>query len=66
MAVKECTLSAQGVGVEDLPEIYREEYLHAVELTRAEHDPATEWDQFVEELWKALVPAFGLDVAACG
>lgn len=56
-------MSARGIGTEDLPEIYREEYLHAIELTKAEHDPATDWNQFVEELWRALVPAFGLDVS---
>ena len=54
----------RGLGVEDLPEIYRQEYLHAVEMAKAHHDPADEWDAFVELLWQALVPAFGLDVEA--
>jgi hypothetical protein len=53
---------ARGVGLEDLPEIYRSEYLHAIELTRVSNDPSTDWDGFVEALWRALVPAFGLDV----
>lgn len=51
-----------GVAIEDLPEIYREEYLFAVENIRRRHDPTTDWDGFVEALWRALVPAFGLDV----
>jgi hypothetical protein len=51
-----------GLGAGDLPEIYRAEYLHAIELVRAEHDPTTDWDRFVDALWSALVPAFGLDV----
>lgn len=52
----------RGIGVEDLPDVYREEYLHAVEIAKAIHDPGSDWDNFVEALWLALVPAFGLDV----
>jgi hypothetical protein len=52
----------RGLGVEDLPEVYREEYMHAVEIAKAIHDPGSDWDNFVEALWLALVPAFGLDV----
>lgn len=61
---KERTVTARGLGTADLPEIYREEYLHAIELTKAQHDPATDWEGFVDSLWKALVPAFGLDVSS--
>ena len=52
-----------GLGVDDLPEIYRAEYLHAIELARAQHEPHSDWEGFVDALWGALVPAFGLDVA---
>jgi len=50
-----------GISVDDLPEIYREGYLHAIEAAREEHDPATEWEAFREYLWAALVRVFGLD-----
>ena len=50
-----------GISVDDLPEIYREGYLHAIEAAREEHDPATEWEDFREYLWVALVQVLGLD-----
>ena len=59
-------MTMSGIDVEDLPDIYREEYLRAVELIREEHDPATEWDEFVDGLWSALVPALGLDAVRVG
>lgn len=60
----EATLMDQqaGIGIDDMPAIYREGYLHAIESARDEHDPATEWDRFREYLWHALVGVFGLDV----
>lgn len=39
----------------------REEYLYAVEMARALHDPATEWDGFRDALWSFLVRVFGLE-----
>lgn len=51
----------RSITVEDLPEIYRAGYLHAIESARAEHDPATEWDAFTNYLWSALVHVFGLE-----
>ena len=51
-----------GISVDDLPEIYRQGYLHAIENARAEHDPGTDWDGFREYLWEALIRVFGLDV----
>ncbi len=51
-----------GIGREDLPEIYHEGYLQAVESARAEHDPADDWAGFREYLWQSLVRVFGLDV----
>ncbi len=50
-----------GITADDLPEIYREGYLHAIEAAREEHDPATEWEAFREYLWVALVRVFGVD-----
>lgn len=55
-------MANQGMGVDDVRTIYREEYLYWIEQTRARHDPCDDWEAFREELWKALVPAFGLDV----
>jgi hypothetical protein len=46
--------------IEDLPDIYREEYLYAVEMARAVHDPGAEWNEFTEVLWSYLSRAFGL------
>ena len=51
----------RGITVEDLPEIYRAGYLHAIKSARAEHDPTTEWDAFTDYLWAALVQVFGLE-----
>lgn len=56
-------MGKHGVHVSALMEIYREEFLHAIEIVKAELDPAADWDGFVEGLWSALVPAFGFDVA---
>lgn len=50
------------IDVTELAPVYRSEYLHAVEMARATDDPCEDWDAFVEVLWSALVPAFGLDV----
>lgn len=50
-----------GITADDLPEIYREGYLHAIEAAREEHDPATDWDAFREYLWVALARVFGVD-----
>lgn len=48
---------------EDLPRIYRENYLHAIGDAREQHDPATEWDAFREHLWAGLARVFGLESA---
>ena len=55
-------MTQQGIGIDELPTVYRQEYEHAIELTRELHDPGTDWDGFAEALWEALVAAFGLDV----
>lgn len=51
----------RGITVDDLPAIYRDGYLHSIEMARALHDPATDWDGFLEYLWGALIRVFGLD-----
>lgn len=55
-------MDESGFGVEDLPAVYRDEFVHAVEWARREHDPCDDWARFREALWAALVPALGLDV----
>ena len=57
-------VEGEGLGPTDLPAIYREEYLRAAESARLRHDPASDWDGFVEALWAALVSGLGLDVVA--
>ncbi len=51
----------RGIGLEDLPTIYREGYLYSIEIARARHDPTTDWEGFREYLWDALIRVFGLD-----
>ena len=38
----------------------REEFLYAMEMARALHDPATDWDGFRDTLWLFLIRVFGL------
>lgn len=52
----------EGITSEDLPAIYREGYLHAIELARAQHDPSEDWEGFRETLWHSLVRVFGVDI----
>lgn len=48
------------------PEGYRTEYLYAVEVARAQCDPATDWEGFRDVLWQHLMRVFGVeDTAAC-
>ncbi len=51
-----------GIRTEDLPGIYREGYLHAVELARAQHDPSEDWEGFRETLWHSLIRVFGIEI----
>ncbi len=51
----------RGIGLEDLPAIYREGYLYSIEIARAQHDPTTDWEGFREYLWDALIRVFALD-----
>ena len=45
----------------DDPDSYRGEFLYAVEMARAQHDPATDWDGFTDTLWDYLLRVFGVD-----
>lgn len=49
-----------GIGLDDLDRIEREEFVHYVETARALGDP-TDWPRFREELVAALTAALGLD-----
>ena len=53
-------VSGVDVGSDELTAC-REEYLYAVELARAQHDPATDWEAFRDTLWVYLTRVFGLD-----
>jgi hypothetical protein len=51
-----------GGGVfENEPDGYREEFLYAVEVARALHDPAEDWKGFREALWTHLTRVFGIE-----
>jgi hypothetical protein len=54
-------VSDVGVGCEDHMGACREEYLYAVELARAMHDPAADWEAFRDTLWAYLMRVFGID-----
>lgn len=49
-----------GIGVEDLPWIHRDQFVHYLELTRAVSDPY-DWPRLRDDLLQALTAAFGLD-----
>jgi hypothetical protein len=54
------------VGLGDLDSVVREEFLYAVEVARAQHDPSADWEGFRETLWSYLSRVFGVDLAADG
>jgi len=49
--------------LDDLPDVCREEYLYAVEVARALHDPGQDWEGFRDTLWSFLARVFGIDDA---
>ncbi len=49
-----------GIGVDDLAWIYRDEYVYYVELAHALGDPG-DWPRFQQDLLRALTAAFGHD-----
>jgi hypothetical protein len=54
-----------GIGVEDLAWIYRDQYVHYVQLAHALGDPA-DWTHFRDDLLRALTAAFGLNPSNAG
>jgi hypothetical protein len=57
-----CRVRDIGGGVfDDGPDGYREEFLFAVEVARALHDPAEDWEGFCEALWAHLTRVFGIE-----
>jgi hypothetical protein len=52
--------SQPGIGVEDLPWIHRDQFVHYVELAHALGDP-DDWSCFRDDLLRALTAAFGPD-----
>jgi hypothetical protein len=52
--------SQPGIGIEDLPWIHRDQFVHYVELARALGD-LHNWSCFRGDLLRALTAAFGLD-----
>lgn len=50
-----------GIGLQDLPEIYRELYDVAVRSARDRCDPHTDPDGFIEALWTELATLFDLE-----
>lgn len=49
----------RGVGVDDLPWILHQQYLHAIRA-RALHDPTTHWEAFRDQLWHYLTHLLGI------
>lgn len=54
-------MAGEDVGLEGFGGFGREEFLYAVELARAQHDPETEWESFRDTLWTYLIRVFGLE-----
>ena len=49
-----------GIGIEDLPWIHRDQFVHYLQLAHALSDPH-DWSRLREDLLQALTAAFGLD-----
>ncbi len=49
-----------GIGIEDLPWIHRDQFVHYLQLAYVLSDP-DDWWRLREELLQALTAAFGLD-----
>ncbi|MDP8969949.1 MAG: hypothetical protein M3N52_05550 [Actinomycetota bacterium] len=54
-----------GIGVEDLPWIHRDQFVHYIQLAHALADPG-DWSRLRKALMRALTAAFGLDAAVLG
>lgn len=55
---------AENIETAAVSEAYRSKFFGAVSLATAIHDPITAWDNFLEALFLAVVPAFDLDAEA--
>lgn len=55
------TAEPSGITVDDLPAIYHEGYLRAIEEARSNVDPADDWEGFRDHLWQSLAPVLGID-----
>ena len=49
-----------GIGIDDLPWIHRDQFVHYIQLAHALSDPH-DWPRLREDLVQALTAAFGLD-----
>ncbi|HVM21027.1 MAG TPA: hypothetical protein VM307_13795 [Egibacteraceae bacterium] len=54
-----------GIGIEDLPWIHRDQFVHYLQLAHALGDPH-DWPRLREQLLQALTAAFGLDACTNG
>ncbi len=50
-----------GIGIEDLPWIHRDQFVHYTQLAYVLSDPQ-DWLRLRQDLMRALTAAFGLDV----
>jgi hypothetical protein len=50
-----------GIGIEDLPWIHRDQFVHYTQLAYVLSDP-NDWPRLRQDLLRALTAAFGLDV----
>jgi hypothetical protein len=63
-ATREWCKPVSGIGddvFDNDPDGYREEFLYAVEVARALHDPAEDWEAFRDVLWANLTRVFGIE-----
>lgn len=52
------------VDVDDIPRLLYEEFVQALYVIRAQHDPVDDWEGFVEALWPQMVALFDAFEAA--
>ena len=54
-------MAGEDAGLEGFGDSGREEFLYAIELARAQHDPTADWEGFRETLWSYLTRVFGIE-----
>ena len=52
-----------GIGIEDLPWIHRDQFVHYIQVAHALSNPH-DWPRLREDLMQALTAAFGLDAGS--